>query len=160
MNAHSTPTALSTANPLRPRTFAEYRSEMKTMTPPGVKPLLADMSVHAVQWAINSQVGSTFRTIPWTALTSWNGWQQCPDGIQYSPAIHTSGPASHARIPYKDLPVNGRFKDAAWLIPAAIGNGIISNSTFASTQHVSSREQRRVMAGYDRIIKATIGIKL
>jgi hypothetical protein len=107
-----------------------------------------------------SNIDHNFPTIPWTALSSWNGWQKCPGGIQYWPAVHTSGPAHHARIPYEDLPINGRFKDARWLIPAAIGNGILLNSTFASTQHVSSREQRRVMAGYDRIIKAVCGVSL
>jgi len=128
--------------------------------PPGVKPLYADLSVSVVQAALAGQQGSTFRTIPWTALTSWNGWQQTPDGLQFSPAVHSSGPAPYARIPYEDLPINGRFRDAFWLIPAAINNGIISNSTFASTEYVSSREQARVMAGYRRIILAVTGVRL
>lgn len=136
-------------------------STLIVTTPPHVRPLYADPSVPAVKHALDSQAGSTFRTIPWNSPTSWNDWMQTPDGIQYHPAIIVSSePPAYARYEWADLPVNGRFRDAEWLIPAAIHNGIYTHSTFASTEHVSRREQARVMAGFRRCIKAVCGVSL
>lgn len=148
----------------QPRTFAQYRQEQaenpRLTFGPDRAPLYADMRLPAVRSVMESQVGSTWRTIPWNSPTSWNGWIQRPDGIEY-PAMTTSGgPAPYSRHSYDDLPVNGRFRDAAWLIPAAISNGIAMHSTFASTEHVSRTEALRVMKGFDRIIKHVTGVRL
>jgi hypothetical protein len=147
--------------PLKPRTFAQYRADHAVMTPAHVAPLVMDLSIPAVRAAHASQQGSTWPTIPWNAPTSWGGWMQLPNGIEYRPAIIVSSePPAYSRYAWDDLPVNGRFRDAGWLIPAAISNGIATHSTFASTEHVSAREQARVMVGFRRIIKAVTGVRL
>jgi len=139
----------------------QYRNLTTILTTPdGIKPIYADPSVPAVRSALDAQQGSTFRTIPVHSPVNWEGWQQTPDGLQFGPAIHSSGPAPYARHGYEDLPVNGRFRDARWLIPAAISNGILMHSTFASTQHVSRSESIRVMRGFTRAIKAVTGVRL
>lgn len=151
---------MATSTPMSPRTFAQYCSDLVTVTPSGVPPMYADTRVPGVATILAQQAASTWRTIPWNSPTSWNGWVQRPDGIEYPAETSSGGPARYSRIPYEDLPINGRFRDAFWLIPAAIGNGILTESTFASTQHVSPAVSRRVMKGYDRIIKHVTGVRL
>lgn len=147
--------------PLVPRTFQQYRDEVNARLTfgPARAPLYMDLRVPAVRVAYEQQLGSTWREIPWVSLSSWNQWAQMPDGIKYTPAVHSSGPANHARHYYSDLPTDGKFRDARWLISAAAANGIME-STFASTQFVSKKKQAEVLAGFSRVIRVITGVKL
>ncbi len=147
--------------PLQPRALAQYRAGHVVVTPAHVAPLIVDTRVPAARAAYASQQGSTWPAIPWRAESSWNGWMQCPGGIEYHPVIAVSSqPPAYSRYAWGDLPVNGRYRDAAWLLPAAISNSIITHSTFASTEYASAREQARVIVGFRRIIKAVAGVRL
>jgi hypothetical protein len=70
-------------------------------------------------------------------------------GLQYHPAVTSSGPAKWARYEWHELPQ--RHKDDHFLIGAAVYNGIQLHSTFASP---------KVMLGFTRAIKATTGVRL
>ncbi len=55
---------------------------------------------------------------------------QCPNGLEYHPAVSSSGPAKYARYEWRDLPQ--RHKDDFYLIGAATFNGIKLHSTFST----------------------------
>lgn len=117
-----------------------------------------DPAVPAVRTALLQQQGSTWPEIPWNAPSSWNGWMQCPLGLEFHPAVTPSGPAAHARHEWSWLPDKDR--DDFYMIGGATFNTILLESTFASTQHVSLAESRRVMTGFLRAVKATTGVSL
>ena len=96
-----------------------------------------------------THVASTWPTLPWTALSSWNGWMKCLRGIEYHPAVSSSGPAPYARWEWSELP--DRDRDDYYLIGEATYNGIQAHSTFATPA---------VMRGFVRIVKATTGVRL
>jgi len=114
----------------------------------GVPLTFADTSIPAVRRALESQVGSTWPEIPWSARPTWNGWKRCPLGIEYAPAVTSSGPAKWARHEWADLP--NRFKDDWYLVFAATHNGIMLHSTFHSPA---------VMKGFERAVKSVCKIR-
>src|SRR5690242_2500926 len=118
-------------------------------TPAHVAPLYADTSVPAVQAALDQQAGSKWPTVPCRAESSWNGWVQRPRGIEYMPAVTSSGPAKWARWGYEDLP--RKYSDAAFMLGAASHNSIMVHSTFASP---------KVMVGFRRALKSVTGVQL
>jgi len=114
----------------------------------GTPLIFADPSIPAVRSALESQVGSTWPEIPWNAPTSWNGWKRCPLGLEFSPAVTSSGPAKWARYEWRDLPCN--YKDDWYLVFAATHNAIYLHSTFATPA---------VMKGFERAVKSVCKIK-
>lgn len=131
--------------PVNPRRV----SSIVTTTPSHVAPLYADTNVPVVSVIQAQQAASTWRTIPWNSPTSWNGWRQTPDGLEYMPAVTSSGPAKWARHEWAWLP--NRHKDDFYLIGAAAYNTIQVQSTFATPA---------VMRGFLRAVKATTGVRL
>lgn len=111
--------------------------------------LYADPAIPIVRAALASQRGSTWPEIPVKSLTSWNGWQHVPAGIQYPAMTSDGGPAKYSRHEWRCLP--DRDKDDFYLVGAATYNGIQANSTFATPA---------VMRGYLRIIKSVCGVSL
>jgi len=107
--------------------------------------MFVDPSVPAVRSALASQQGSTWPTIPVNAPSSWNGWRQVPNGLEFGPA----GGAKYSRWEWRDLP--NKYRDDFYLNAAAIWNGIQLHSTFASPT---------VMTGFSRAIKAMTGVKI
>ncbi len=118
-------------------------------TPATVPTLFADTRIPAVRSALTSQQGSTWPEIPWSSPSSWNGWVQRPNGLEYAPAVSTSGPAPYSRWEWRDLP--NRHKDDWYLVGAAIHNGIMLHSTFSSPS---------VLRGFLRAVKATTGVRI
>jgi hypothetical protein len=129
-----------------------------TATPPHVAPLFMDLRVPGVATIHTQQQASTWPLIPWKSLVSWQGWTQRPGGLEYGPAIHTSGPAPYARWAWNELP--NKRKDDWWLLAAASHNSLMLHSTFASTEHVSLAESKRVMSGFRRALKSVTGVRL
>jgi hypothetical protein len=95
------------------------------------------------------QAGSTWPEIPWRSESSWNGWVQRQLGLEYAPAVSSSGPAKYARYEWRDLPQ--RHKDDFYLVGAATFNGIKLHSTFSTPD---------VLQGFRRAVKAVLKVSL
>jgi len=110
--------------------------------------MFVDTKAPAVRTALASQQGSTWPAIPWSSPTSWNGWVRRPMGIEYAPAITSSGPAKWARYEWRDLPCN--YKDDWYMVFAATHNAIVLHSSFGTPA---------VMKGFERAVKSVCKIR-